>query len=447
MTKKKIILLALLILTVALLAAGVGLEIRRRHMLDTRNDRVGAKLFTEALNQVKQRYVEPVDDNKLIKGAINGMLAALDPHSAYFPADFFKEVKVEISGEFGGLGIEINIKDGRLMVISPIDDTPAFKAGIKSGDHIWKINGVPTMGLTVNEAVNRMRGPKGSQVTLAIIREGVAKPLLFPLTRDMIRIKSLKFRTLTPGFGYIRIAQFQERTGYEFDKALKSLHEQNGGTVKGLVLDLRNNPGGLLDTAVQVANRFIGVGFGNALIVYTEGRTPNSRQTISATIGGKEPSYPIVALINGGSASASEIVAGALQDHGRAVIMGTQSFGKGSVQSIMPLRGGAGLKLTTALYYTPNGRSIQARGITPDIIVAQQDLNSVKKNETRYLHEKDLEGHIEARDKEPPVVEKKPVGKKETATAKPDKDMAGDYQLSRALELMQGIEALRLLGK
>lgn len=445
MTKKKAVLIALLILTAALVAIGVGLRIWHRHTHEAKNDRVSIKLFTEVLDRVKQSYVEPVDEKKLIRGAINGMLAALDPHSAYLPADSFKEMKVQMSGEFGGLGIEINIKDGKLAVISPIDDTPAFRAGIKAGDHIWKIDDTLTRGLTINEAVSRMRGPKGTRVTLAIIREGVDKPLVFPLVRDIIRTRSIKARTLAPGFVYIRIAQFQERTGEEFGKALKSLHEQNGATLKGLIIDLRNNPGGLIDAAVQVANLFIGAGFGNGLIVYTEGRTPGSRQTSSATIGDKEPPYPIVVLINGGSASAAEIVAGALQDHKRAVILGTQSFGKGSVQTIMQLRGGAGLKLTIARYYTPNGRSIQARGITPDIIVAQVDLKADARKETKEFREKDLEGHFEAADQQQPATEKKPAPAKakETTPANLDEELARDYQLSRALELVRGIEALR----
>lgn len=431
----------LLVMIAVLLAAGFSIGIKFWKTSPGKNDEEYIGLFKKVVALVKKDYVEKVDDKKLMQSAINGMLAALDPHSAYLPPDSFKEMKVEMSGSFGGLGIEISIKDGKLTVISPIEDTPAFRAGIKSGDHIWKIDDKFTKDMGVAKAVSLMRGTKGTRVTLSILREGQTKPLVFPLIRDIIQVKSLRSRTLEAGFGYIRIAQFQERTGEEFVKALQTLHEQNGGKLQGLVLDLRNNPGGLLDQAVRVADRFVGEGFGNGLVVYTEGRDPSSKRSLTANVGEKEPRYPVVVLINGGSASASEILAGALQDNKRAIIMGTQSFGKGSVQSIMPLRDGGALKLTTARYYTPSGRSIQAKGITPDIVVGMVDLPNGEKKTEKYIREKDLENHIESPDK------KEETAKEETSVNKQDDAVAKDYQLSRALELLRGIEVMNRISK
>jgi carboxyl-terminal processing protease len=396
--------------------------------------------FKEIAALVKTDYVEKVDDKKLMESAINGMLAALDPHNAYMPPESFKEMQVQMSGLFGGIGIEITIKDGRLTVISPIEDTPAFRAGIKSGDYIWMIDNALVRNMNIGEAVKRMRGPPGTAVALTILREGADKPFEFHLKREIIRIRSVKYRTMEKGYGYIRIAQFQERTGEEFTKALLDLHRENGGVLRGLVLDLRNNPGGLVDPAIDVAGRFVGESLQNSLIVSMKGRASSSRKELSATIGEKEPGYPLVVLINGGSASASEIVAGALQDYHRAVIIGTQSFGKGSVQSVIPMRGGAGLKLTTARYYTPKGRSIQARGITPDIIVSAADTAKQVKENGHDLREEDLDGHIA------------PAGSKEIKREKHDPhtsatkngEPAGDYQLSRALDLLKGVELLGL---
>jgi carboxyl-terminal processing protease len=345
-----------------------------------------------------------------------------------------------MSGSFGGVGIEITIKDGRLTVISPLEDTPAFRAGIKSGDFIWMIDNALVRSMNISEAVKRMRGPPGTSVTLTILREGADKPFVVHLKREIIRIKSVKYRTLGKGYGYIRIAQFQERTGEEFTKALQDLHKENGGALRGLVLDLRNNPGGLVDPAIDVAGRFVGERLQNGLIVSMKGRDPSSRQDLSATIGEKEPAYPLVVLINIGSASASEIVAGALQDYKRAVIMGTQSFGKGSVQSVIPMHGGAGLKLTTARYYTPKGRSIQARGITPDIIVSAADRAKPMKDEEHDIREEDLDGHID------PAGNKEIKRKKQNPLSSDPKngEAAGDYQLSRALDLLKGIDLLGL---
>lgn len=384
-----------IIVTVAVVLALVGIGAHRKCAAEGpsgTSDYESIELFTDVLSIIKKNYVEEVDTKKLIYGAINGMLSSLDPHSQFMPPDMFKELKIDTKGSFGGLGIEISVKDGFLTVISPIEDTPAFKAGIKAGDQIIKIEDKFTKDMNIMDAVKLMRGTKGTKVTLMIMREGFDKPKEFTLVRDVIQVKSVKSKLLDKGFGYVRIAQFQEKTDEDLTKALKSLKEENHGPLQGLVLDLRNDPGGLLDQAVKVADHFIDDG----LIVYTEGRDPESKMKFSARKGNKEPHYPIVVLINGGSASASEIVSGALQDHGRALIMGTQSFGKGSVQTIIPLADDAGLRLTTARYYTPNGRSIQAKGITPDIEVEQVEVKATEKKNLLHIREKDLEHHFES---------------------------------------------------
>ena len=456
---------------VILAASIVALQLYHRTASDRpRSDQEYLVLLKQVIGIVKKSYVDPVDENKLVKGAISGMLSSLDPHSIYMPADSFKEMQISTSGSFGGLGIEITIRDGRLTVISPIEDTPAFRAGIRSGDHIALIDSVPTRDLTINDAVKRMRGPKDTKVTLTIIRKGSDKPLVFPLIRDIIQVKSLRFRTLEPGYGYLRIIQFQARTGIDLAAALETLKKENGGTLQGLILDLRNNPGGLLDQAVSVANHFVGDRPDNSLIVYTRGREESSRHDFNATIGEKEPPYPMVVLINGGSASASEIIAGALQDHGRAVIMGTQSFGKGSVQSIMGLPNNAGLLLTTGKYYTPKGRSIQAKGITPDIVVENLLLNGKTKPEAAPFREKDLDHHITDGAKKPagpeqpekpvtPVQPPAPAPKPEDPKKLPgddfhlpskvltDDQVKQDYQLLRARDLLKGWELLKKASK
>ncbi|WP_224981808.1 S41 family peptidase [Geomonas agri] len=420
-------------------------------------------MFKEVVDIVKESYVDKVDDKKLMTGAINGMLAALDPHSTYLPVTEYSEMKVHMAGAFGGVGIELDMRNGKLMVNAPIEDTPAFRAGILAGDHIFQIDGKPTKDLPINECVSRMRGTPGTQVTLTIVREGAAKPLTFRLTRAIIKTKSLKARLLEPGYGYVRIAEFQERTGEDFDKALKTLAADNGAPLSGLILDLRYNPGGLVDQAYRVADRFIGEGLSNGDIVTTKGRDAASVQTLTATIGEKEPKYPMVVLINGGSASASEIVAGALQDHKRAVIMGTQSFGKGSVQSVMTLNNGDGLKLTTALYYTPSGRSIQAKGITPDIVVDFAKPVAAKKETDPEIREQDLDGHMQgAQETTPGAPETKPVPATKPAAPptpghppllpkvngvgkEPSEQelLQRDNQLSRALELIKGVNVLK----
>ena len=434
-TKKKALLACA---GISVLAVMLSIGSRRLCGAQGAGDYESLELFTDVLSIVKKSYVEEVDTKKLIYGAINGMLTSLDPHSSFMSPETFKEMKIETKGAFGGIGIEISIKDGVLTVIAPIEDTPAFRAGIKAGDNILKIDEKFTKDMTTMDAVKRMRGPKGTKVTLTIMREGFEKPKEFPLVRDEIKVKSVKYKTLDDGYGYIRIAQFQEKTDDDLIKALSALREENKGKLSGLVLDMRNDPGGLLDQAVKVAEHFIDEG---QLIVYTEGREKDSKMKFSSRKTEKEPHYPLVVLINSGSASASEIVAGALQDHKRAVLMGTQSFGKGSVQTIIPLSDNSGLRLTTARYFTPNGRSIQAKGITPDIVVERKELPAADKKDTMHIREKDLENHFETAD------EGKESGEGKTETKLPpyktDEQIKSDYQLLRALDLLKGWDILK----
>ncbi len=352
------------------------------------------KIFASVLDLVQRNYVEEVNPKKLIYGAIQGMLSSLDPHSSFMRPDDYKELQVETKGSFTGIGIEITLRDGVLTVVSPIEGTPAYKAGLKANDKILKINGKSTKNMGLMEAVKLLRGPKGTKVTISIYREGWTQLKDITITRDVIPIKSVRSGVLDSDYGYIRITTFRNNTSPELKKALKQLEKKD--EIKGLVLDLRNNPGGLLDQAVKVADEFLESG----LIVYTDGRVKDQRMRFTARPNRDHHDYPIVVLINEGSASASEIVAGALQDHKRAIILGTQSFGKGSVQTIIPLEDGSAVRLTTARYYTPSGKSIQAKGITPDIIVPfvpeEKVKNKEKKSENifHFLKEKDLEGHL-----------------------------------------------------
>jgi carboxyl-terminal processing protease len=463
MTRKRIAITAAISLFVVTLALIPMLE---KVGIGRRTDEDYLRMFQEVVSIVHKSYVDQVDHKKLMTGAINGMLAALDPHSSYLPATDYSEMKVHMAGEFGGVGIELGMQNGKLMVNTPLEDTPAYRAGIHPGDCIWKIDGKETDGLSINDCVTRMRGTPGTPVTLGILRDGTSA-LNFRLVRAIIKTKSLKGKLLEPGYGYIAIAEFQERTGDDFEKALRTLAADNGGPLSGLILDLRFNPGGLVDQAYRVADRFIGEGTSEGLIVSTKGREPSSQRSLTAMMNEKEPHYPMVVLINGGSASASEIVAGALQDHKRAVIMGTQSFGKGSVQSIINLSNGDGLKLTTARYYTPSGRSIQAKGITPDIVVefAKKPASAVK--DKADLREEDLEGHFTT-----PVT---PAGKdekggkddkggKDSKEMNKSKELKGkdlheqrelkaqemlqrDNQLSRALDLLKGVNLLKVSNK
>ena len=390
-----------LILTGAVAGVLLSLNIQAIGQLATRSPLPVEELraFTDVFGAIKSNYVEPVEDKKLITEAINGMLAGLDPHSAYLDAEAFKELQVGTQGQFGGLGIEVGMEDGFVKVVSPIEDTPAFRAGIKPGDLIIKLDETPVKGMTLNDAVKRMRGKPNTQITLTISRKGEAAPIVVTLTRAVIRVQSVKSKVIEPGFGWVRVSQFQETTVESLVRHVGDLYKQ--GPVKGLVLDLRNDPGGLLYGAVAISAAFLP---SNVLVVSTDGRTEGARKKFHATpedyarsarddllksLPAAAKTVPMVVLVNGGSASASEIVAGALQDHKRATIMGTQTFGKGSVQTIMPLGNNTAIKLTTARYYTPSGRSIQAKGITPDVIVEEPGAAQAR------LREADLNRHLD----------------------------------------------------
>lgn len=400
------------------------------------------RAFTEVFGRVKSDYVESVEDKELLEHAIKGMLSGLDPHSSYLNAEEFKEMRIGTDGKFGGLGIEVTMENGFVKVISPIDDTPAQRAGIQAGDVIVRLDDTPVKGMTLNEAVKIMRGKPGTDILLTVVREGADGPLKITITRDIIRIKSVRGRTLDPGYGYIRISQFQSATGTSMRKQLSELKKENGGELKGLVLDLRNNPGGVLNASVSVADAFVSKG----KIVYTEGRVKDSLLTFNASPNDLLKGAPIVVLVNGGSASASEIVAGALQDHHRAIIMGTKTFGKGSVQTIMPMNNGAALKITTARYFTPSGRSIQAEGIEPDIEVEQLELSKKGDTSVERLREADLRDHLENGngEKADKAAKDGKSGKKEG-----EDDEKGstkeDYQLNEALNLLKGVNIVRQL--
>ncbi len=350
------------------------------------------KTLNEVLDIVQKNYVEEIESKKLIEGAINGMMKSLDPHSTYMTADMYKELEVETRGSFGGIGIEITIKKDVLTVVAPIEDTPAFNAGIKAGDQIIQIDGKSTKDITIMEAVKKLRGPKDSRVTITIMRENLTKPKEFVITRDIIKIKSIKSKIFDDRIGYIRVSSFQERTVDDLKKEIKDINAKVG-VITGLILDFRNNPGGLLNQAIGVTDIFLKSG----IIVSTKGRTKSMESQSVAKDDGDEPTCPIVVLVNEGTASASEIVAGALQDNGRALVIGTQTFGKGSVQTVIPLEEGSALKLTTAKYYTPNGRSIQAEGIKPDIIVKHIRPPEDRESTDDFIRERDLKGHIKSK--------------------------------------------------
>lgn len=446
MGRRKKRVLAGLAIVMATLVIFIGISSQLHSRAEAKgSDYESIELFTDVMAIIKKSYVEEVDTKKLIYGAINGMLASLDPHSSFMSPETYKEMKIDTKGAFGGLGIEITVKDGILTVIAPIEDTPAFKAGIKAGDHIFKIDDRFTKDLNINDAVKRMRGPKGTKVVLTILREGFDRPKEFVLTREIIQIKSVRSSLLDSGYGYVRIAQFQEKTDEDLVKAFKALQDDNKKPLSGLVLDLRNDPGGLLDQAVKVADHFVDEG----LIVYTEGREKDAKMQFYARKGVKEPKYPIVVLINGGSASASEIVAGALQDHKRAIVMGTQSFGKGSVQTIIPLSDESGLRLTTARYFTPKGRSIQAKGITPDIVVERLEMpKEPDKKDSFHISERDLENHFEnmSESEERTKGEKKSSKKDKVISSKLEDSLKNDYQVMRALDLLKGWDILKKIG-
>ena len=406
--------------------------------------------FTEVYGRVKNDYVEAVDDKELIEEAINGMLSGLDPHSAYLNEEAFTEMKVGTQGEFGGLGIEVSMEDGFVKVVAPIEDTPAWNAGLKSGDLIIKLDESNVKGMTLNDAVKLMRGKPGTDIVLTIVRKGEPQPQTITVTRNIIQIQSVKYRMLEDDYAYFRVTQFQEHTGEKLGQAIEKLFAENEGPMKGMILDLRNDPGGLLTSSIGVSAAFLQK---DKLVVYTEGRTNDARMRMYARpefyARGPKGDYlanvpeaaktvPMVVLVNGGSASASEIVAGALQDHRRAVIMGTQTFGKGSVQTILPLGNGTAIKLTTARYFTPSGQSIQAKGITPDIIVEDATVET-KATSPMMRKEADLKNRLdnpqgggESEAQESEAIDEATASSGETA----------DYQLSQALNLLKGLQIL-----
>ncbi len=388
------------------------------------------RTFTEIFGRIKNDYVEPVSDKKLLQDAIRGMLSGLDPHSAYLDGEQYKNLKEGTTGQFGGLGIEVTMEDGFVKVVSPIDDTPAQRAGMQAGDLVIRLDEKPVKGMTLNDAVKIMRGEPGSDITLTVVREGEQAPLNITITRDIIKVKSVKNRLLEDGFGYVRISSFQSRTGQGLKDAMAQLEKENKGPLKGIVLDLRNNPGGVLNAAVSVSDAFLDSG----LIVYTEGRLENSEMKFNASPDDLLNGAPMVVLINAGSASASEIVAGALQDHKRAVIMGEKSFGKGSVQTILPTNSGGAVKLTTARYFTPSGRSIQAEGIEPDVTLARVKLETLDPSKFQPVKEADLSHHLENGNGKK-AKEDEQEQSKEDGTIK-------DYPLHEALNLLKGISIL-----
>ena len=429
------------------------------------------RTFAEVFGKIKSDYVEPVEDKKLINEALNGMLTGLDPHSSFLNTEDFKDLNQATQGEFGGLGIEVGMEDGFVKVISPIEDSPAYKAGLKSGDLIMKLDETSTKGLSLNDSVKKMRGKPGTSIVLTLLRKGEAKPLTFKLVRAIVKSQSVKGKIVEPNYAYVRVAQFQEHTGEDLAKFLKNLRQQNKAPLKGILLDLRNNPGGLLNAAVGVSAAFLPKG---DLVVYTEGRAQDSKMQLTATPenylkGGGKDDYlkdfpedirttPMAVLVNNGSASASEIVAGALQDHKRALIIGMQSFGKGSVQSILPMNNGTAIKMTTARYFTPKGRSIQAKGIVPDIIVddgSDPTFMTKEADLTNHLsNPKDADANVAPKDKDskplaPPV--KKPEEEKEKEKKKTSDTPSGpiepgskaDKQFQEAMNILKGLQIIQ----
>jgi carboxyl-terminal processing protease len=389
------------------------------------------RLFTQVFEQIRQGYVEEVSDTQLLENAIAGLLTELDPHSVYLNEESYDDLEENSSGEYGGLGLEVAAQDGVIRVVSPIDDSPAAQAGIQAGDLIVKMNDNPVRGMSLQKAIEKMRGEQGTSIKLTVYREGEDDTLDIDVVRDIIQVSAVRNRLLESGYGYVRVAQFQRNSGSDFVAALDELKQQSdqSNPLKGLVIDLRNNPGGLVPASVEIADALID----NGTIVYTEGRLPSSNQSFEATAGDMLAGLPVVVLINGGSASASEIVAGALQDHGRAAILGTQSFGKGSVQTVVPLGDGRAVKLTTARYFTPSGRSIQAEGIVPDIIVERAEIRPY--NFRQRVREADLEGHLGTIDEDNESAAK--ADKSETK-----EDLSADNQLYEAVNLLKGFYLL-----
>ena len=392
------------------------------------------RTFAEVFTKVKKDYVEELGDADLLESAIKGLLEGLDPHSSYLDEEAYLALQEGTTGQFGGLGIEVGMEDGFIKVISPIDDTPAQQAGIQAGDLIIRLDDTPVKGLSLSEAVSRMRGEPGTDITLTIVREGEEKPLKIAITRDLIKVRSVRFRTLAPGFGYLRISHFQIHTAEDARVALQKLKEDNDNELQGLVIDLRNNPGGTLSGAVGVSDLFLDKG----LIVYTQGRIEDSNLRFHAKPADMLNGAPIVALVNAGSASASEIVAGALQDHQRGVVMGQRTFGKGSVQSVLTISNNAALKLTTALYYTPSGRSIQAEGIEPDIVIERVKIETIG-GEADIIKEENLNQHLKGEEngEQDEELDEAAIKALETQTM-----LEKDYALRQALNVLKGLKIL-----
>jgi len=413
---------------------GTGVE-----QADAATDYQQLQKFSRVMEMVRQAYVEEVGDEKLIDGALSGMLSSLDPHSTYLDKEMFKQMNVDTSGEFGGLGVEISAAEGGIRIVSPIEDTPAYRAGIKAGDLIIKIDDELARDMSLAEAVKRMRGKPDTSITLTIFRQGEDAPKEVKIVRAIIKVKSVKGDMLAPGYAYLRITQFQERTGDLLEQQIKALKKRAGGTLSGAVLDLRNNPGGLLNQAVEVSDIFLEKGN----IVSTKSRAGKS-MSFDAEPGDELGGLPLIVLINHGSASASEIVAGALQDHHRAVLLGTRSFGKGSVQSVVPLSDGTAIKVTTALYYTPSGRSIQATGIDPDIAVEQQLSKPAEEEKLKLpsLSESNLKGHLANGNHDKKAARKTTVSGDDASDAMKER-LPLDTQLQRALDLLRGLHALK----
>jgi len=440
--------LATLPLLSPLLLPGFALAADDNQAVDTRSAAVDPNLplplddiriFAQVLNQIRKAYVEPIDDKTLLENAIRGMLSGIDPHSTYLAADDYEELQESTTGEFGGLGVEVGIENGFIKIIAPMDDSPADRAGIQAGDLIIKLDDTPARDVTLGDTSDLLRGEPGTSITLTILREGVSEPFEVTVTREIIKARSIRYRNLEPGYGYVRIAQFSANTGSEMVDALNKFQEDDV-PLKGLIMDLRNNPGGVLQSAAAVVDAFLSEG----LIVYTKGRADGSEMRFDATPDDPSNGVPLVVLINGGSASASEIVAGALQDHRRAIILGTQSFGKGSVQTVLPLTADRAIKLTTALYYTPNGRSIQAKGIEPDITVDRGQVTRIPDSITSY-REANLSNHLAGGDDR---TNEDVDDSNDNATATrqaevPAEVLVQDYQLNEALNVLKGLNILQ----
>ena len=394
------------------------------------------RTFAEVFAKIKKDYVEDVEDGILLEHAIKGMLEGLDPHSSYLDEDAYLDLQEGTSGEFGGLGVEVGMEDGFIKVISPIDDTPAQKAGLQSGDLVIRLDETPVKGMSLNDAVTLMRGEPGTDITLTIIREVEEKPLKITITRDVIKVKSVRTQTLEPGFGYLRISHFQSRTAEDARAGVQQLKQDNNGNLNGLILDLRNNPGGILSAAVGISDLFLDKG----LIVYTEGRIDDSRLKFNAKPADILDNAPIVVLVNAGSASASEIVAGALQDHKRGVIMGQKTFGKGSVQTVLPISNAAALKLTTARYFTPSGRSIQVSGIKPDVVIARVKVESLEDEDTHIITEENLNRHLDNNTQDD--TQQETTNGDEDTAAQIKARLLEDYTLQQALNVLKSLQIL-----